>query len=167
MFVRQNDFDVLKARYLSWAAAGFPEGDQNILPVLRALNEVPGVTTTSSCESHLGRENALQKFYITMAVTQEGYEVVLKIFESLYAELDRKFALYMDQSNMKLRGMGFRSVSPQNLALTMTRRNVRLEDDRLLWFFSLQLVALEARRSPQKQNFINEFLRVVQAHAPL
>ncbi|MDD2879793.1 MAG: hypothetical protein PHQ58_05105 [Rhodoferax sp.] len=103
MFVNDEEFVALKARYNEYAACEFPNCDKLMIPVLQKINTLCGVTTIFCCEGHYGPDNYEDtgtRIYILLAIAEDGLPVIRKLYEQLRQKLNmtHRFDLTFQQS---------------------------------------------------------------------
>lgn len=91
IFATQEQVNILKARALAWQDAGFPSADPRIPDLMRLMNKLENVACVWSCEGHSDPAQLdpkkLKHFYLMMAVTEEGFETVTRLYNKLRIRL--------------------------------------------------------------------------------
>lgn len=93
MFVNDEEFVALKARYNQYEACNFPNCDKLMIPVLQKINSLAGVTTVFCCEGHHesdegNYENMGSRIYVLLAVTEDGFPSIHRLYQELTQRLN-------------------------------------------------------------------------------
>lgn len=68
-------------RNTEYAKLDYPGLDSLLRNIVPYINSINGIQTVFSCSGHLEKSNP--SFYIVLAVTEQGYESFIKLFEKI------------------------------------------------------------------------------------
>lgn len=86
IFATPEQVAILKKRAGTFAAENYNGADSKVLPFLIFFNDQPGIATVWSCQGHYGSDTGNLdegEFYVMLAVTEEGFQMVEKFYSKL------------------------------------------------------------------------------------
>ena len=99
LFADQTLVDEVKKDFNDWYAAGCPDGDPNVVAICKLLNNIPGVGSRFSCESH---PPIKRQFYVQLVVTSCGYQECMSLYGTVRSQLIDKFGTGSGVAGFKL-----------------------------------------------------------------
>lgn len=160
LYVPDEEFALLKARYDSWKSAGFEGIDDGMLPVLEAFNALPGVVTVTSCTGHPEKTSKPKTpFYIYAAVTQRGYTYLFALYEHMAKRLlDVGIAFQLNNASAGLNKRSYNQVYYRDFSLVCGFRDVELDGGETLTYHCWQFFAKGTHVGYVRNNFFKELL---------
>lgn len=87
----------LKQDWLDTLAEGKFEGfDQELIPLLKKFNQLPGVVSFMSCTGHMSNDGLTvsknhHSFYLTFAFDEQGLNVITNVFDKLREKVESEW----------------------------------------------------------------------------
>jgi hypothetical protein len=137
----QHVYEYADRKYLTWVTNGYENADEEILPLIKMLNTIPGVSTTSSCASKL--DDAKDMFYVTMAcVSMSALADVSKFFNALRNEVHSTGMIGGHRVGLHFNYLPWKhpdaSVKTKHVPFVSINMRLRNETERQLFFNALQ-----------------------------
>lgn len=83
-------FTQLKLRATMYRASGYPNCDPEFIPLLKRLNDIPGLVTVWCCTGHpKPEEGESDRFYVVFGVDASGLQALERIYRRMSQHLYR------------------------------------------------------------------------------
>lgn len=133
-----------RKQYVEWSRAGGIGVDEEIIPIIRSLNVLEGVTTVTSCASHPSEEKT--KFYVVMTASAQGIVHLMEVFNRIQIRLQE----YMDSIDIPLNSINRRHL-PFPFLVKLEFSNHVLPNPETGYTHQYRSVMLKAKLLMQKQ----------------
>ncbi len=172
MFATKEQVQCLRERSIEWEKEDFETADPLIPQVVRLLNKVETIACVWSCEGHYNvsklhvKEDSIENFYLMLAVTEEGFQFVQKLFTNLQERLvaialEKK--LYQNNGRLNHDAAWF-IVNPIRTSLSFTTRFWPGEDSVLYNVVILNTITHSKKggaKEDMKLSFFKELVKVI------